>query len=727
MTPSSLTQAVVFQPEDNPDWGHARNRRLALRTAQAEWSQPALTETLPDGFYALMNDFSYEGLLWQLGRESWKCLDTLAFQLRQDDAAIALTPGAVEATPERVTYHYASPAGELRVSYGLLEPQGEAPGALVVDFKLEGKARGVTLALKPRIDVRHMYEPSEPTRLRVRHVEPRALLLATRQRWLAIGTDADLAYSAKREVRDVAYRLGQGERLGVNGQIVFKQDYFKVMVPGTITLPLASHARVTIAAGETEDDVRTALATKEAAKTKRLAAQEARLAGYFEQFPRLAPEVVYRLYAMAEKFGVALEGTVLPISGGWWFRTPWFRNVFEGFLHNQKALVALGKRAAIAEALRVAVRYQEPGTGRLPNRVPEQDADIARWEKTGSLPADYYEASDAAPLMFTLVDEFLPEIQDETLVASLWEAFKNAFAGYKASRLNIRGGNPVLLENGLLACVPSHSWINGKRVVWAEGFTVTDLPIRAPVNWQLQDILHFRDTHYTWEQYQYPTAYLPEINAQWLRMLRVGTKLAHRFADAALEDELRQLAELAQESYKPIFWNPHANFLYNIVTLERRIDGTPTAPAVEAAALLGEEVFTRQELEYIWVMARNRLLVKRHHEGQARAFGLLAKDAPERIFFDNQQYHEAVVWPRETPYLVRLLRQLGQEATIRELLDTNLAHQMDEAAMFYNNEMLSLPEGLNPSPNPDTAHNPVPVKNPMQWWSQWCDPYLGGV
>ena len=28
-------------------------------------------------------------------------------------------------------------------------------------------------------------------------------------------------------------------------------------------------------------------------------------------------------------------------------------------------------------------------------------------------------------------------------------------------------------------------------------------------------------------------------------------------------------------------------------------------------------------------------------------------------------------------------------------------------------------------PNPETARNPVPVKNPIQWWSQWCDPYMG--
>ena len=64
---------------------------------------------------------------------------------------------------------------------------------------------------------------------------------------------------------------------------------------------------------------------------------------------------------------------------------------------------------------------------------------------------------------------------------------------------------------------------------------------------------------------------------------------------------------------------------------------------------------------------------------------------------------------------------------MNQLLATNLDHMMDESVVFYANEMLSLPEGVNPSPNPATCHDPVPVKNPMQWGSLWCDPYLFGA
>ncbi|HEX4962859.1 MAG TPA: hypothetical protein VF173_18630, partial [Thermoanaerobaculia bacterium] len=88
------------------------------------------------------------------------------------------------------------------------------------------------------------------------------------------------------------------------------------------------------------------------------------------------------------------------------------------------------------------------------------------------------------------------------------------------------------------------------------------------------------------------------------------------------------------------------------------------------------------------------------------------------------QYHSDVVWPRSTPYLVKLLRKLGEEATVRELLVNALDHQMTEAAIFYNQEILSRACGNNPHPDPDTAQNPVPVKNPIQFWSQWCDAFL---
>ena len=724
MPQKSAPLVVSLEPQDNPDWDHARTPHLALRVPVAEWCQSSVTELHPDGYYAPRNDFSYEGLLALTQGETWKFLDRLGFQLRRGEEVVAIEALQVEASPERVRYRYKAGAGELEVSYTLLDRGVDGPAILAVGFATKGKLKGLTLALRPVVDMRHMYHPSDPGRHRVKRAEPHHVTFVNSHRWLGIGSTTAFEFVARREIEPLSYPLGHGERESAAGKTTFRPEQRTGFVPGELLFALEGAVTVFVAAGEAEAPVLEAIRQAEASHGTWIAEQEARLADVFKCFPKADPRMVYRCYTMAEKFAMAVEGTRVPASGGWWFRTPWFRHLFEGYLHNWRTLLALDKGAMIEDSLRLALKYQDPGTGRLPSRLPEIKADLERWEQSGSLPADYYASPDGVLVMYTFLAEYLPEIKDEALLEACLQGFKRVFTAFKRSRLNLRKGDPVLLESGLLVSLPAHSWMDGKRVVWAEGITVTDLPLRAPANWQVQDILGFRDSHYTWEQYQYPTYFLPELNARWLKMLEAGQALAARFGDNELAAELTLIQSLAREAYKGIFWNPHAQGLYNLVTLERRIDGTPCAAEVEAAALLGTEVFTPAELEQIWVHARNRLLVKRKQGEETLPFGLIARDTPERVFLDNQQYHEAVVWPRETPYLIRLLRRLGHEEVVQQLLATNMAHQMDEGVVFYSHEMLSLPEGGNPSPNPDTEQNPVPVKNPMQWWSQWCDAFL---
>lgn len=724
MSHSLLSHAVTFTPTVQPDWDHARTISLALRSPAAEWSQSSITVEESDGFWAPDNLFSYQGLLCLEGHENWKYLDRLAFKLHGPEGPLVLKPGTVAATPESVTYRYETEFGVLSVLVALIEGTANGHGAWVNRWHWDGPTEGYELELKPWVDIRHMYAPSDPGRHRVNPIDGRQVTIVNRNHILGLGFSRAGRFVPKREQRTRTYPLGRGERIGTRVGVCFQSDVYKVFSPGVWRFDLAGALTVTAVVGTKEAAVLAALDGVEQTWEKALAQQSDRLASVDTLFARLPEAVRARIYVQAYKFTNQTGQAGLPDAGGWWFRTPWFRNVFESYLHNRKTLKHLGQLGTIEQSLRLALRYQEPGTGRLPNRVPEVEADHLRWEKTGSLPADYYVAPDGITLLFTLVDEIYPELMDDSLFEALWVGFKQAFAAFKAARLTTRHGNPVLLENGLLVSVPSHSWMNGKRVLHADSHTIADLPIRCPSAWQKQDLAQLQDSHYTWEAYQYPNHYLPEINAQWIRMLACGRRLARRFSDKALSDELDQLHALAIGHFKTIFWNPHTRYLYNVVNLDLRADGTPSAAAIEAVALLGEQVFSRLELEQIWQLARDRLLVKRKHEGQLKAFGIVAKDGSERIFYGDQQYHEAVVWPRETPYLLKLLEWLGQRATIAELLATNLAHQMDEGVLFYCQELFSLPEGTNPSPSSATQSNPVPVKNPMQAWSSWCDAYL---
>jgi len=93
-------------------------------------------------------------------------------------------------------------------------------------------------------------------------------------------------------------------------------------------------------------------------------------------------------------------------------------------------------------------------------------------------------------------------------------------------------------------------------------------------------------------------------------------------------------------------------------------------------------------------------------------FGILVREGAD-VYYNDDQYHMAVTWPRDTPYLLRLFRAAGLRDEVKAILKNNLAHQMDEGFVGYNSELFSIdPSGL------------TPVKNPVQWWSQWCDEFL---
>ncbi|RLE68008.1 MAG: hypothetical protein DRJ34_03855, partial [Thermoprotei archaeon] len=78
---------------------------------------------------------------------------------------------------------------------------------------------------------------------------------------------------------------------------------------------------------------------------------------------------------------------------------------------------------------------------------------------------------------------------------------------------------------------------------------------------------------------------------------------------------------------------------------------------------------------------------------------------------------------RDTPYLIAFLEKILKKNLIKELLINHLDHMISEATIFYENELFSSPIGGNPSPT-ENSSNPVPVKNQIQYWSHWCDPYL---
>jgi glycogen debranching enzyme len=235
-----------------------------------------------------------------------------------------------------------------------------------------------------------------------------------------------------------------------------------------------------------------------------------------------------------------------------------------------------------------------------------------------------------------------------------------------------------------------------------------------------------------------PDFFLPEINAQWITALGLILKSLEVLAgqwkksgepgEPALESKVRDLLSKARKNFMSTFWNADNGFLYSIVYADRSVrDDMESETAVAAAALLGEDVLGQQQFQLISAKAKRSLLQCRRlvRFGDALLpFGIVANNSDHRIYYDDPDYHSDVIWPRSTPYLIRLLSEAGEHDAVEALLLNTLDHQMTEGAILYSHELLSKPCGNNPSPDPDLSRNPVPVKNPIQFWSQWCDPFL---
>ncbi|MEB3196129.1 MAG: hypothetical protein VKP62_02895 [Candidatus Sericytochromatia bacterium] len=711
---------LVLQPSPRPDWDHARTPRALLRTPDAEWGAALLFEQQPDGFWAPSHLREEDGLSWRLKDETWRFLERLALQLTRGGEPLPLNLTSVELSPEQVEYVFAVDAtARLVMSVSLVELAEERTSVLRYRFTWEGDDQAVSLSLKPWLDIRRCGQAPDPARHRVNPVDAQHLTVVNTNHWLAFRLSREAEFLPAREQRDVRYPLGEGHRLTTDQHVHFKPTQTRAFAPGVWRTSLGEPLDLFVQAGLAEAALLGALETAQAVCSTALTRQQARYEDWMTRWSHLDERVARHLYVAAEKFWIRTETGEVPDADASPARRCLTRLALDGLRQNWKTLEAAGKWPQVLHTLDGWLSYQDPRSGRFPIRWPGGETARQWFAKTGSLPADYYEASDLGLPLFTWVGEAWEQLAASDRLEPLWEAYQRMFQGFKLSRLTRRHGGPVLLENGMLLLLPHHGWMDAKRTVFTDKLTVTDLPARCPLAWHLQDVAQFKDSHYTWEQYQYPTFYLPEANALWLRTLEVGIRLASWAGKSDWVDELQQIEASLREHFKGILWNQRAANLYNAVTLDRRIDGTPTVAAIEAAALLGEPFFSRLELEQIWQTARNRLLLTDGDTGTA--VGLLARDTAERLFQDGSQLHDAVWHPRALPAVLRLLRHLGQEATRRDMVEALLTHGHDEGALFYVQEAFVPAEGPNPTAASSGALRPVPVRSTRVWWSQCAD------
>jgi hypothetical protein len=783
---------LVLPAEENPDWGYARNQRVVLMGPSAEWVQSVYScaWTL-DGthFIAPNRDYPYEGLLAHEGGENWKFVDCIALALRDSQGRslpLEASPasGGVRATPWRATYCYQAsvprPHGDgdaqvpqvpLFASYYLSainSPQLATAGLdvyLPKAFPKSAEDLGLTLILQPFLDIRHMFAGSSFEDYRV-HAEERRLHVEYLNRRITFYLPpSSLVTFDSPQVADWVYKLGTGSRLEVlnpSGRMetLFASERRQIAACFRLEVPLAprrSLIRLRFSCGLADaapfaDGAAAASHLRQSRRTDRELLRQIGSAFRLPAELPFADALVSRIVGLT-KFKTYVhvpdmpenDGHVqLPHAGAWWFRTPWYRDVFEGLSSSFETLMRLpGERENVRQIVLQALRYQHAESGLIQARLPE----FASHQPS-------YNSSDATLLCLLVAGDYARQTGDLDFARLVLPRALRAIACFLENhgRPLVPDGPPRLdPATGLLLSVPHHSWIDTRsQVVEYAGWRLEGLPNRASQRLvkDLYDALGDEADKEKVERHLLtPSFFLPEVNAQWLRVLDgvIGMiamiAMTDRLGESGGEgspvggisrERLGELLAQARRSFKPVFWNADKGFLFNLVDETRQIrDEIECEAAVTAAAMLGEEIFTPEELRAVWHCAEKSLLVHRRPQrygggltSRLAPFGLLTRNVDQRVFYNDDQYHGDVVWPRSTPYLVKLLRKLGEEETVRELLINALDHQMTEAAIFYNQEVLSRACGNNPNPAADTALNPVPVKNPIQFWSQWCDAFL---
>lgn len=767
---------LEFHSHEDSDWGYARTKRTVLMSRSAEWVQSVFScrfESNGKPLVAPNRDYPYEGLMAHHEGEHWRFIDCVAVSVQSFDGRWATlvendASPAVRVNPDQVTYlyRYSVPHPEtgqedvrLAVAYRLhsASPAGMPTGSIELSF-LANDARPppwAAVVVQPFLDLRHMFAGSDFGRYRVvpsyRGGQRVEVHCYNRRLTLFLPAGSFTPFPAP-EILCWNFKLGTGQRQevlqGPGGRTATRfvgerrsSAAFFELRPHF--LPEAQRVRIYFCCeANPESSITVVDLERIHAESERLDARRLRVSRRLVSprwGKRPAAAIVARILG-AVKFQTRVhdldsgKAFSIPHAGAWWFRTPWFRDVFEGLSSSFRCLMALeGGPSLVKDSVELALAYQDPTTGLVPNRIPEQAGQGLD-----------YNSVDATLLCLLTACRYVEETGDPELARKTLDAARVTISALEKEPTTgtPRPEGPPRLDRqtGLVLCVPWHSWIDTRcQALEHGGHHMEWLPNRVSPRFVKDLWQHVDDKQHLGALLASPRFFLPEINAQWIGALTALLKVLDRSAGgvddpeqartaAQLREIFHELVARARRSFIEAFWNAETGFLFNVVYEDRQVkDAIDCEAAVTAAAMLGDSLFAPEQLSAIWRRAERTLLVRRRlirFGNKECAFGLMVKNDDRRIYYGDLEYHSDVVWPRSTHYLVRLLRLLGHDSVVRELLLNALDHQMTEGAIFYSHELFSRPFGNNPSPDPRTCDNPVPVKNPIQFWSQWADVFL---
>jgi len=656
---------------EDSDWDYARNKHILVRDNLLEYSTSSFDAPILTSL-GLMHggnrDFSWQGLLvGPVNDALYKVLDALYYRaLDAED----LKPTLVVSRRSSADYIYVDEEGEHYRVHISVET---------------GRERCIfhACSLRPSI-----FLPIFDMRNAELDVEPNHIIRCREGNMLIVESTAaplKLEITGFDEVQkldltlDWVYKLDDGFRRIEDGKVIFVKHRWKIRAPVALTSRKGVF-KVIIPLPTPKTDI---IGVKSRIKED-LRRIHWVLRGLNQKLP---PQIIDAILLRIDRlmsFGITLDELFAPEAGSMWFKRVWIRDMLEGLRWNMLTYVKLfGLSEWLISLMRNLIRIAYESNG------------LRTFLEDGNY------VSDAVPQLIN-VTTLLYDMTHEGIL--LRESAKLMLKAYEMLRSG-KGFSGCNLHNGLIVCRANSSWIdvlypiNG--VKW---------PTRLPLDWMGKASPNDKFA-------------LVEVNSLFLECLNNLVKSLEKAGDKPPREFHDFMSELLY-SYKK--WFLFNNYLppITIDPMGGLRDDTKSSLGVIALTSLKGILYDKRSLENIWNDVK-QLLVKRkliELGNNYEIFGLLVRKVDEKPYLGDLEYHGAVVWPRDTPYLIEVMRTLSMET--HGILINNLDHMLSEGAIGYVNELFSLPVGQNPSPTKDWSFNPVPVKNYAQYWSHWCDPYI---
>lgn len=648
------------EPCENPDWDYARNRQILLRTPFAEYSASVFTSSL-----------EIEGKIFYGPNNDYSWQGLLVGPLGGNVYKIVdsvyfscsnaiLKPRDVIFEPGKCVYRYTS----------------EKAGSASVQFALRDMQDGALLeilAAQPCwFTVFFGSISGDPFGRNSYDVKIEDVQLAVRRSGIPVpavirGFDRSIPLNLELEWR---YKLGDGFRKREDGSVRFISHFRRIYAP-LMLYTSTGHLEIKVPFPR---DSPTEYASVIAKEKLRLGENP------------IARAVSLRFQTLST-YSSFLGEVWFPEAGAWWFRKPWTRDVMEGIRWNLRSYVeVLGWERRVTSLVGCLLDTLKSSNG-LPIIVG-----------TVTQPT-----SDAPPQLLYVSSVLSRTLSNHALLLKVVDV-----AEFLCERL-LRGlaVSGTRIHESVLCSPANSSWIDSvvelDRRLW---------PTRLPYEWTKHGI-NALSSEFA----------LVEVNALYIQALETLTATCRELS-VKVPEKVHDLLGIIRDGFSRYFKNDGKLPPLTIVPSQGLRDETVGSPAVVAVSALRGIEYDDEELKALWEIIAGRLLIYRKSvllDKKMLPFGILLRDTERVPYLGDKEYHGATIWPRDTPYLLRFMEGLGKN--VIGLLVSNLDHMVSEGAIGYCNELFSLPVGENPSPCLE-SRNPVPVKNPAQYWSHWCDPYL---